>query len=115
MWNAQEKMEISQHQLGKVIGQSGEVILVQGSNHYQSLPIAAPYGITWLPPKNTMAVVLSSNIGEGINDICVGTSVKNIRIAPGELLLQSLGGAEIYLKNTGEVIINGQTFVKQEE
>ena len=31
-------------------------------------------------------------------------------LAQGEVRLYSAGGAEILLKNTGEVVINGQTF-----
>ena len=66
-----------------------------------------------MPPQNAVAVVLSSGEGEGSNDICVGTRTEAVAIAPGELLLQSLGGARIYLKNNGEVVINGQTFPKE--
>ena len=58
MWNNQEKTGGSQHQLGKVTGQSGNAILVQSDNDYKSLRMAAPYGITWLPPKYAVAVVL---------------------------------------------------------
>lgn len=117
MWNPQQLTETSgqiRHQLGKVTGQSGTAILVQGDTDYKSLRLAAPYGITWLPPENAVAVVLASGVGNGQNDICVGTRMESVPIAPGELLLQSAGGATIYLKNTGEVVINGQTFAKQE-
>ncbi len=114
MWNDQEKTGGSQHQLGKVTGQSGNAILVQSDNDYKSLRMAAPYGITWLPPKYAVAVVLSSEVGDGSNDICVGTRMDKAGIAPGELLLQSLGGAKIYLKNNGDVVINGQVFPKEE-
>lgn len=114
MWKDPERTGGSQHQLGKVTGQSGSTILVQSDNDYKSLRMAAPYGITWLPPQYAVAVVLSSEIGDGSNDICVGTRMDKTGIAPGELLLQSLGGAKIYLKNNGEVVINGQIFPKGE-
>ena len=35
-------------------------------------------------------------------------------LEPGELLLFSQGGARIYLKNSGEVVINGQVFAAEE-
>jgi hypothetical protein len=35
-------------------------------------------------------------------------------LAAGELILFSSGGAEIYLKNSGEVVINGQVFAAKE-
>lgn len=97
------------HQLGKVTGQSGASILVQGDTDYKNLPMAAPYGITWLPPEGKVAVVLSRG-GDGQTDICIGTRLETAEIEPGELLLRSSGGATIHLKNTGEVVINGQTF-----
>ncbi len=117
MWNTQEGIGLSAgsgHQLGKVTGQDGAAILVQGDTAYQGLRLASPYGITWLPPENAVAVVLATGVGNGQNDICVGTRLDTAGIEPGELLLQSAGGAAIYLKNTGEVVINGQTFAKQE-
>ncbi|MDD5952710.1 MAG: hypothetical protein PUC32_03530 [Oscillospiraceae bacterium] len=117
MWMAQKMTasgKTSGHQLGKVMGQSDGKILVQGDTDYQCLPVSSPWGIVWLPPENATAVVLSSGVGEGQQDVCIGTRLDSSTIAPGELLLRSSGGAEIYLKNNGEVVINGQTFAKKE-
>lgn len=111
MWMAQ-KLAGSQgsgtHQLGKVMGRDAGKILVQGDTDYKSLPIAAPYGVTSLPPDGETAVVLSSP-GDGRTDICVGVTQQSALIQPGELLLRSAGGATIYLENDGSVVINGQT------
>ena len=71
----------------------------QGVNDYRSLPFAGPWGIAYLPPDAAQAVVVSTRAG----DVCVGAQ-------PGELMLFSSGGAQIYLKNNGEIEINGQVF-----
>lgn len=77
---------------------------------YRSLPFAGPWGVTYLPPNAAQAVVVKTNAGSA----CVGTVMQECGIRPGELLLRSAGGAEIYLKNSGEVVINGQVFRAKE-
>ena len=47
--------------------------------------------------------------------VCLGAVLEESGVQPGELKLFSSGGAEIYLKNNGDVVINGQTFAKQGE
>ena len=109
MWLSQKTTDGSGgHQLGKVTGHSDNTVLVQSDTDYQSLRLAGPYGIVSVPPENAVAVVLSAGTGDGRNDVCIGTRVDTVQIQPGELLLRSAGGATIYLKNTGEVVINGQ-------
>lgn len=112
MWNEQTTPETTSggHQLGKVTGRSGAAVQVQGETDYKSLPLAGPYGITWMPPNDAVAVVLSSNVGNGQKDICVGAQMTASSIQPGELLLKSTGGASIYLKNNGDVVINGHVY-----
>lgn len=78
----------------------------QGANDYRRLLFAGPWGIAYRPPAEAQAVVVSTGAG----DACVGTVGQEKGIAPGEILLYSAGGAEIYLKNNGEVEINGQIF-----
>ena len=109
MWLSQKTTEgAGGHQLGNVTGHADNAVLVQSDTDYKSLRLAGPYGITSLPPENAVAVVLSTGTGDGRNDVCIGTRVDTVQIQPGELLLRSAGGATIYLKNTGEVVINGQ-------
>ncbi len=78
----------------------------QGVNDYRGLRVAGPWGIAYQPPNAAQAVVVSTSAG----DACIGTLAQEKGIKPGELLLFSAGGAEIYLKNSGEIEINGQVF-----
>ncbi|MFU0831859.1 MAG: Lipoprotein [Oscillospiraceae bacterium] len=83
----------------------------QGANEYRSLPFAGPWGIAYQPPNAAQAVIVSTSAG----DTCIGTLAEKKRLNPGELLLYSSGGAEIYLKNNGDIVINGQVFQKEAE
>lgn len=78
----------------------------QGADDYRGLRFAGPWGIAYRPPNAAQAVVVSTGAG----DACLGTFAEQKGIGPGELLLYSAGGAEIYLKNSGEIEINGQVF-----
>lgn len=79
----------------------------KGAGEYRGLPLAGPWGIVWSPPTAADAVVVSTTSG---GRACLGTVAAGAGIAPGELKLISAGGAEIYLKNDGEVVINGKVF-----
>lgn len=78
----------------------------QGVNQYRSLPFAGPWGIAYQPPNASQAIIVSTSAG----DTCIGTLAQDRGIEPGELMLFSSGGAEIYLKNNGDIEINGQVF-----
>ena len=91
---------------GEVTGGQDARIAAQGETEYRRLALAAPWGIAYLPPAGARAVIL----GGAENPVCAGTIVEAGGLEPGELLLFSAGGARICLKNSGEVIINGQTF-----
>lgn len=88
---------------GNVVSASGNVAYVSNSEEYRDIPIVAPYGITYVPPPGSKAVVIpieNSAVLAGI--IPQGSSLE-----PGELMLYSSGGASIVLKNNGDVLING--------
>ncbi len=112
MWISQKMGVLGQTgvqtQLGEVSNSTGG-ITVQAVGEYSNIPIASPWGITYLPPKGTKVLVLESS--ETI--LCTGAVMDTTGLAAGELKLTSVGGACIYLKNNGEVVINGQVFPKQ--
>ena len=70
-----------------------------------------PPGISYKASSYAKGVLLNTNLGR----VCPGTLVENREIQEGELYLFSAGGAYIYLKNNGEVEINGQIFEAQTE
>ncbi|MCI1965724.1 MAG: hypothetical protein LKJ17_06295 [Oscillospiraceae bacterium] len=81
----------------------------QGRNEYRGLPFAGPWGIAYQPPNAAQAVIVTTSAG----DTCIGTLAADRQLKPGELLLYSSGGAELYLKNNGDIVINGQVFQKE--
>lgn len=91
---------------GSVEGAMGGKLRVNGSSDFSTLPIVAPYGITFVPPVGERSVVLNA----GGEDVCLGTLSEGSDLKPGELRLSSLGGASIELKNDGNVYINGVRF-----
>lgn len=110
MWLSQKMIAAEKKQpsaeLAEVTGEAS----MQGANTYRGVPIAAPWGVASLPPNSARAVLVDT--GSGIT--CVGAITEDRGLEPGELMLYSAGGAEIHLKNNGEVVINGQTFAAKE-
>ncbi len=86
---------------GRVVG--GQELSVQGEQEYQAPEMLFPYGFSSLSEQGEKAVMLDS--------LCAGVSgLPDPSLEEGEVLLYSAGGAKILLKNTGEVVINGQSF-----
>lgn len=102
--NKNENIEVKP-QLAVVADSGGSTVNTQGGIPYLNANVAAPYGITSVPPKSTLAVTLP--LGGGA--VCLGAIVENgSLLQPGEIMLRSQGGAEIILKNNGKVYINGK-------
>lgn len=111
MWIAKQTIAAASQKPAAELAEVNGQAAMQGEREYRGLPLCAPWGIAYLPPNATQAVVVSTRNGS----VCVGTLTEEKGLAPGELMLFSAGGAEIYLKNSGEVVINGQVFAKKEE
>ena len=76
---------------------------VQGDREYRSPELLFPYGYVSAAQEGQRALMLDG--------VCAGVaSAPDNQLAQGEVRLYSSGGAEILLKNTGEVVINGQSF-----
>lgn len=78
------------------------------SSEQQNVPIFAPYGVSYLP--NDKDQLLLVNVSG--TEVCVGTLSDYSNLHPGELKLQSQGGAVIHLKTNGDVVINGLTITR---
>lgn len=89
---------------GQVTG--GESFTVQGESEYRSPETLFPYGFSSLAAQGGKAVMLDG--------FCAGiSSFPDSMLEEGEVRLYSAGGAEILLKSSGEVVINGQVFSPQ--
>lgn len=111
MWISQQIIAAKKQQPAAELTEITGNEVMQGVNTYRGVPLAAPWGVAYLPPNSARAVVVSTDSGLA----CIGTLEENRQLKSGELILFSSGGAEIYLKNSGEVIINGQVFAAKKE
>lgn len=91
-------------QKGKVSTSSESDVGVVSSNLFQTLKQALPYGVVSVPPEGENAVIVPLKDGK----LCLGTVANSRDIEPGELLLFSKGGAEIFLSNDSKVYVNGR-------
>ena len=92
--------------IGSVTACDVKTVAVDAAQEFRDMPIVAPFGIAYNPPKNEQSVVLP--IDNGCASIGVVSQSKNL--SPGEIMLFSSGGASIVLKNNGDVIINGKVY-----
>lgn len=111
MWIAKRTIAAANQKPAAELAEVNGQAVMQGESEYRGLPLCAPWGIAYFPPTAAQGVVVSTRNGA----VCVGTLTEKKGLAPGELMLFSAGGAEIYLKNSGEVVINGQVFAQKEE
>ncbi len=85
--------------------QEGDGFSVQGEKKFQSPEQVVPYGLSSRAASGKEAVMLGS--------YCAGVVANTDGdLSAGEVRLYSAGGAEILLKNNGDVVINGQVFPK---
>lgn len=98
-------------QLGKAEGAkltSGQVsggsrLSIVGEREYRSPETLFPYGFASLAAGGEKAVMLDG--------LCAGVAgAADGSLEEGEVRLYSAGGAEILLKSSGEVVVNGQVF-----
>ncbi len=92
-------------QVGRVTSDSSR-LSVQADALYHDVPVVAPFGIAYVPPKGAELVLLDA----ADTTVCLGTVNASAALQQGELMLTSSGGACIYLKNNGQVEINGRLF-----
>ena len=85
------------------VSSTGQGLRVQGESEYNSPEMLFPYGYSSAAADGKQAVMLDG--------VCAGIAASlDGELSQGEVRLYSAGGAEILLKNTGEVVINGQSF-----
>lgn len=83
---------------------------LKGESEYRGVPLCLPWGVAARPPAAARAAVVETDGGYA----CIGVLADTAGLESGEVRLCSAGGAEIVLKNSGEVVINGQVFAAKE-
>ena len=96
MLGNQNSISTREPQFSNVAQANSCTVNTQGSVPYINSHIISPYGITAIPPSGTRAVVLPL----GGTGVCLGVAQQQqSSLQPGEIMLCSLGGASIILKN----------------
>lgn len=110
MWlsKQQKKAPIQQTAgLGEVT-LSGAVVAVALDGERRGLEVYGPAGLRWRPCLGQKALVLKA---EGIPCVA-GVQTDGSGLEPGELALESAGGAAVCLDNQGRVSLKGRTEIE---
>ncbi len=99
------KASLNNSILADVTSASGNKINAYSAGESREVRLIAPYGVIWLPPVGTVAEIIK-NWGRDKHAVAIGVISEDKGISPGECLLYSQGGAKIYMKNDGSVILN---------
>ncbi len=113
MWLSEEIASVGKNSeqvsLGHVIKAESGKITVKNGEDYKDIPLMAPGCINYVPQSGEEVVIV--NLGE--QAVCSTISAARGNINPGELYIGTQSGAYIWLKNNGQVVINGQVFEKE--
>lgn len=74
----------------------------------RGIPVFGPRGVAYRPCEGDNLLVLPADGTE----VCAGVLCRSEGLAAGELRLSSSGGASIWLKQSGDVVINDVTITK---
>ncbi|MBC5730695.1 hypothetical protein H8S34_07580 [Pseudoflavonifractor sp. NSJ-25] len=110
MWLSQKRPERweSPAQVG-VVTLEGDPAAVYQSSERRDLPVFAPGGYCWRPALGAEVLVLKTGAqGEGA---CVAGTRITANVAPGEVRIQSEGGASITLGADGTIRLEGDVLV----
>lgn len=108
MWLTKQLGQSGGLRLRSGLVQGGAGFSVQGEKEFRSPRQVGPYGLSSRADAGYEALMLGGYCA-GVVDSAGGG------LGAGEVKLYSSGGAEILLKNNGDVVINGQTFQKAAE
>ena len=85
------------------ISASAEGKITAAADCCDTLPLLCPSGLRCFPKEGEQGFLIPFGGGYAL----LGTAASTQGLNPGELILESGGGAYIHLKNTGDVVING--------
>ena len=103
MWLTRQLYQTGGVKLSSGQVQGGGEFSVRAESEYRSPEMLFPYGFSSMAETGGKAVMLDG--------FCAGISaVPDLSLEEGEVRLYSAGGAELLLRNNGDVVINGQVF-----
>lgn len=85
---------------------SGEVPVVQSEGECRTTQTVFPYGYTAKLPEGEQAAM--------IGEYCVGVRSIAEELETGEILICSQAGGKIHFLSNGDIVINGQRFIKRD-
>lgn len=92
---------------------SGDSVGAVTRGEERALPVFGPGGYFWIPKSGDTVLVIRG--GTGGEEHCIGGTQQKEAVPgmlPGEVYLYSAGGASIYFKNDGSLILSGAVSVK---
>jgi len=87
---------------GNVTISASDVMEADASANTRSLGSYAPYGYTSNVPVGEEVILVPSSDGQ----VALGAKCSRNNLESGEVMIASLGGAKILLRNDGTVVIN---------
>lgn len=107
---AHELQDVASAQDGTVTIEGGE-LAVFSSGEKREVKTVGPGGYEWQPCKGSDVLIVRGGIF-GEESYAVGVPEQaNEALAPGEVRIRSAAGAEIVLRNSGRIDINGLLFI----
>lgn len=107
---AHELQDVASAQDGTVTIEGGE-LAVFSSGEKREVKTVGPGGYEWQPCKGEdVLIVRGGTFGEESYAVGVPEQAGEV-LAPGEVRIRSAAGAEIVLRNSGRIDINGLLFI----
>lgn len=93
---------------GRIKQSADRRIAASAANGIGQFALVAPSGMICIPQADEDAVVVSTDSGQ----MCIGVRIPSngFGLESGEVGLYSAGGATVFLKNDGRVLINGKEY-----
>lgn len=118
MWLSKK---LTQHEMQNAASAQSGTVTVEGaeaavytSGEDRNVKVASPRGFFWKPRNGENVLVIKGGVFGEDAYIVGAVQQDGGALAAGEVRIASAGGAEIVLRNSGRVDINGSVFINGE-
>lgn len=118
MWLSKK---LTQHEMQNAASAQSGTVTVEGaeaavytSGEDRNVKVASPRGFFWKPRNGENVLVIKGGVFGEDAYIVGAVQQDGGALAAGEVRIASAGGAEIILRNSGRVDINGSVFINGE-